>query len=102
MNPVNRHPAIQKSKILRTTRTFAVKREKTPSVESTPPLGLIEYRKKNAPKFQTKYGIELPASTRIIRVVLLIIWAIFKYINSLLGKTHMIQIFSKKHVQHTR
>jgi hypothetical protein len=51
---------------------------------------------KNDPLFQTKYGIELPASIRIIRVVnQLKIRAIFKDINSLLEKRHMIEYFRK-------
>jgi hypothetical protein len=44
---------------------------------------------KNEPKFYTKYGIELPASTRIVRVEAVENLRNFTYINSLLEKeTH--------------
>jgi hypothetical protein len=53
-------------------------------------------------KFQTKYGIELPASTWIVRVEAVKIGRKLKYINSLLEKETHDTIFSKKHVQDTR
>jgi hypothetical protein len=77
------------------SRTFAVKREKTPSVGYTPAHWLSKYRKKNAPKFQTKYGIELPTSFRIIELNQLKIWWNFKHINSLRKETHDTDIFEK-------
>jgi hypothetical protein len=53
-------------------RALIAVKEKIPSVESTiqyhsiRPIGLIAG--KNESKFQTKYGIELPASIRIVQV----------------------------------
>jgi hypothetical protein len=46
-------------------------------------------------KLQTKYGIELPTSVKIIRLNQLKIWAKIKHINSLLAKRRMIGYFRK-------
>jgi hypothetical protein len=99
---LKRHTSIQKSKILNHRALLQWKEKKTPSGGYTPAHWLAWYRKKNAPKFQDKYGIKLPTSSQFIELNQLKICWNFKDINSLLGKTHMIQIFSKKYVQDTR
>jgi hypothetical protein len=84
-----------KKQNIETPRTFAVKWKKSPSVGYTPAHWLAYYRKNNDPKYQTKYGIELPTSVKIIMLFQLKIWAIFKHINSLLAKRRMIGYFQK-------
>jgi hypothetical protein len=60
---LKRHPSIQKSKILKYRALVAVK-EKTPSDESTPPLWLIQYRKKSG----SNYRLSMESNYRPYRV----------------------------------
>jgi hypothetical protein len=98
---LKRHPSNQKVKNVKYRALIGTKWIfGTLLYQPASPINIL--RDEESSGWKPKYGIELPTSTRIIRVVLLKNWAIFKYINSLLAKRHMIQIFSKKHVQDTR
>jgi hypothetical protein len=82
-------------------RALIAAKEKIPSV-STNYVSLITLlTEEERSQFQTKYGIELPASTWIVRVEALKIGRKFKNINSLLEKETHDRIFLKKHVQDT-
>jgi hypothetical protein len=71
-----------------TTRTFAVKKRKHLPLNA-PRLIYQAGTGRRQDQLQTKYGIELTASIRIVRVEAVILGAIFKYIYSLLEKeTH--------------
>jgi hypothetical protein len=67
---------------------IAVK-EKIPSVTTNSVSQITLLTNEERSQFQTKYGIELTASIRIVRVEAVILGANLKYINSLLEKeTH--------------
>jgi hypothetical protein len=93
-----RHPSIQKGKN-ETPRTYRGKRGN--SFRWVNPASLIDpLQEEEWIKFQTKYGIELPASIRIIRVEAVENLSNFKYIYSLLAKNSSIETRYKRFQAH--
>jgi hypothetical protein len=83
-------------------RALIAVKEKFPSVECSPYIFIDLILGEDRIKSQTEYGIELPASTRIVRVKAVKNFGNFYVYKLAHKKRHMVRIFSKKHIQDAR